>query len=139
MATDGEYRRMFWHYDFYDGLDDVEIYEMDHGIQFQACRPSRREFVSRQDRLQQSPDAEHFKFVKQHTKVMPKMCIPSPTVLHFRWSRTPSSTRDLSNNDAIFSDLSAAYRKAVKAFYDAAAATCNSTTPPGPICAPTSR
>src|SRR6201987_1482227 len=33
-VTDGEYRRMFWHYDFYDGLDNVEVYEMDHGIQF---------------------------------------------------------------------------------------------------------
>ena len=37
-TTDGEYRRMFWHYDFYDGLDNVEIYEHDHGIQFQGVQ-----------------------------------------------------------------------------------------------------
>ena len=37
-ATDGEYRRMFWHFDFYDGLDGVEIYELDHGIQFQGVQ-----------------------------------------------------------------------------------------------------
>ena len=37
-ATDGEFRRMFWHYDFYDGLDNVEIYELDHGIQFQGVQ-----------------------------------------------------------------------------------------------------
>ena len=36
LATDGEYRRSWWHFDFYDGLDNVEIYELDHGIQFQG-------------------------------------------------------------------------------------------------------
>src|SRR5438034_4128901 len=41
-ATDGEYRRMFWHYDFYDGLDNVEIYEMDHGIQFQGVQTKQK-------------------------------------------------------------------------------------------------
>ena len=27
---------------------------------------------------------EHFKFLKAHTRVVPKMTIPSPTVMHFR-------------------------------------------------------
>jgi methionine synthase II (cobalamin-independent) len=40
-ATDGEYRRMFWHFDFYGGLDGVEIYELDHGIQFQGVQTSQ--------------------------------------------------------------------------------------------------
>jgi 5-methyltetrahydropteroyltriglutamate--homocysteine methyltransferase len=62
---------------------------------------------------------DHFKFVKQHTNVMPKMCIPSPTVLHFRLEPNAVDKKAYPNNDAIFSDLSAAYRKAVKAFYDA--------------------
>jgi 5-methyltetrahydropteroyltriglutamate--homocysteine methyltransferase len=120
-ATDGEYRRMFWHYDFYDGLDNVEIYEMDHGIQFQGVqtKPKGIRIKGKID-FSNHPMLEHFKFVKQHTKVMPKMCIPSPTVLHFRLE--PNAIVDKKtypNNDAIFSDLSAAYRKAVKAFYDA--------------------
>jgi 5-methyltetrahydropteroyltriglutamate--homocysteine methyltransferase len=62
---------------------------------------------------------EHFKFLKANTKVMPKMCIPSPTVLHFRLEPGAVDKKTYANNDAIFSDLSAAYRKAVKAFYDA--------------------
>ncbi len=50
---------------------------------------------------------------------MPKMCIPSPTVLHFRLEPGAVDKKTYPNHDAIFSDLSAAYRKAVKAFYDA--------------------
>src|SRR4029079_19716505 len=84
-ATDGEYRRMFWHYDFYDGLDNVEIYEMDHGIQFQAVQNSPKGIrVTGKIDFSNHPMLEHFKFLKANTKVMPKMCIPSPTVLHFR-------------------------------------------------------
>ena len=45
-ATDGEYRRMFWHYDFYDGLDNVEIYELPAASSSRACRPSRRASAS---------------------------------------------------------------------------------------------
>ena len=47
------------------------------------------------------------------------MCIPSPTVLHFRLEPGAVDKKAYPNSDAIFSDLSAAYRKAVKAFYDA--------------------
>ena len=31
LATDGEYRRSWWHFDFYGMLDNVDIYELDHG------------------------------------------------------------------------------------------------------------
>ena len=88
-ATDGEYRRMFWHYDFYDGLDNVEIYELPGGIQFQGVqtKPKGVRITGKID-FSNHPMLEHFKFVKQHTKVMPKMCIPSPTVLHFRLEPT---------------------------------------------------
>ena len=83
--TDGEYRRMFWHYDFYDGLDNVEIYELPGGIQFQGVqtKPKGVRVTGKID-FSSHPMLEHFRFVKQHAKVMPKMCIPAPTVLHFR-------------------------------------------------------
>src|ERR1700729_1046070 len=38
LATDGEYRRAFWHFDFFGMLDGVEVYELDHGIQFQGIQ-----------------------------------------------------------------------------------------------------
>ena len=38
LATDGEFRRSCWHFDFFGMLDGVEIYELDHGIQFQGVQ-----------------------------------------------------------------------------------------------------
>jgi len=119
-VTDGEYRRMFWHYDFYDGLDNVEVYEMDHGIQFQGVQTKPKGIrVTGKIDFSKHPMLEHFTFVKNHTKVMPKMCIPAPTVFHFRLEPGAVAKTAYPNNDAILSDLAAAYRKAVKGFYDA--------------------
>jgi 5-methyltetrahydropteroyltriglutamate--homocysteine methyltransferase len=42
VATDGEFRRSWWHFDFYGMLDNVEIYELDHGIQFQGVQTKPR-------------------------------------------------------------------------------------------------
>src|SRR5262245_19630812 len=38
LATDGEFRRSWWHFDFFGMLDNVEIYELDHGIQFRGVQ-----------------------------------------------------------------------------------------------------
>src|ERR1700721_4264216 len=38
VTTDGEFRRSWWHFDFYGMLDGVEIQEIDHGIQFQGVQ-----------------------------------------------------------------------------------------------------
>jgi 5-methyltetrahydropteroyltriglutamate--homocysteine methyltransferase len=62
---------------------------------------------------------EHFKFVKAHTRVMPKMTIPSPSVFHFRLEPNAVNTQIYKDRDAIFDDLAAAYRQAVRGFYDA--------------------
>ena len=62
---------------------------------------------------------EHFKFLKAHTKVTPKMCIPAPTVMHFRLEPGAVSKTAYPNRDAIFDDLAVAYQNAIKAFYDA--------------------
>src|SRR5712691_11393977 len=85
LATDGEFRRAWWHFDFFGMLDGVEIYELDHGIQFQGVQ-TKPLGVRVTDKIGFSdhPMLEHFKFLKAHTKVMPKMTIPSPNVLHFR-------------------------------------------------------
>src|SRR5215831_19470375 len=34
LATDGEFRRSWWHFDFYSHLDGVELYHTDQGIHF---------------------------------------------------------------------------------------------------------
>src|SRR3569833_3983254 len=37
-VTDGEFRRAWWHYDFFGMLDGVEVVPSDHGIQFQGVQ-----------------------------------------------------------------------------------------------------
>ncbi len=44
LATDGEFRRSWWHFDFLCGLDGVMLKQIDSGIQFAGVqtRPSAR-------------------------------------------------------------------------------------------------
>jgi 5-methyltetrahydropteroyltriglutamate--homocysteine methyltransferase len=38
LATDGEFRRARWHFDFFRGLEGVTFYTTDHGIQFHGVQ-----------------------------------------------------------------------------------------------------
>src|SRR5271163_597961 len=120
LATDGEFRRSWWHFDFFGMLDGVQIYELDHGIQFQGVQTKPLGVrVTGKIGFSNHPMLEHFKFLKAHTKVVPKMTIPSPNVLHFRIAPGAIAKAAYPDRDAIFDDLAAAYRKAVRSFYDA--------------------
>jgi 5-methyltetrahydropteroyltriglutamate--homocysteine methyltransferase len=119
-ATDGEFRRSWWHFDFLKGLDGVEGYTTSQGIQFQGVQ-TRAEGVRITGKLGFSghPMLDHFRFLKAHTRIVPKMTIPSPSVLHFRGGRAGISQAVYPDLDAFFADLATAYGKAVRAFGDA--------------------
>src|SRR6202051_2573118 len=119
-ATDGEFRRSWWHFDFYGMLDGVEIVELDHGIQFQGVqtRP-RTPRITGKLGFSSHPMLEHFKFLKAHTGVTPKMCIPSPATLHFRLEPCASATREYADRSPIFDDLANPYRQPIRGFYGA--------------------
>jgi len=120
LATDGEFRRAWWHFDFFGMLDGVEIYELDHGIQFQGVQTKAQSIrVTGKIGFSEHPMLEHFRFLAAHAKVMPKMTIPSPSVLHFRLEPGAVAEAAYPDRDAIFDDLAATYRTAVRAFYDA--------------------
>jgi 5-methyltetrahydropteroyltriglutamate--homocysteine methyltransferase len=120
VATDGEFRRSWWHFDFYGMLDGVEIYELDHGIQFQGVQTKPRSVrIKGKLGFSHHPMLEHFKFLKKHTRVTPKMCIPSPATLHFRLEPNAVEAKVYADRSAIFDDLAKTYRQAVRAFYDA--------------------
>ena len=118
--TDGEFRRSWWHLDFLWGLDGVERYVMDQGIAFAGVQ-TRAEGARVTGKLGFSghPMIAHFKFVTAHTSRMPKITIPAPSALYGRVGRGPISKDVYSELDGFFSDLGAAYRKAVRAFADA--------------------
>ena len=120
LATDGEYRRAWWHFDFFGMLEGVEIYELDHGIQFQGVQTKPLSIrVKGKIGFGHHPMLDHFRFVKARTKVTPKMCIPSPSVMHFRLEPGAVAKSAYADRDAIFDDLATAYQDAVRAFYAA--------------------
>jgi methionine synthase II (cobalamin-independent) len=120
LATDGEFRRSWWHFDFFGMLDGVAIYELDHGIQFQGVQTKPRSIkVTGKIGFSNHPMLEHFKFLKAHTGVTPKMTIPAPTVMHFRLEPGAVAKEAYPDRDAIFDDLAVAYQNAIKAFYAA--------------------
>src|SRR6478672_11187836 len=57
LATDGEFRRSWWHFDFLGMLDGVEIYEAEQGIQFRGVQTKAQGLHRRQDRLLRPSDA----------------------------------------------------------------------------------
>ena len=121
LATDGEFRRSWWHFDFLGLLTGVKLVEAEHGIQFAGVETKAQtlKIDSKVDFPADHPFVEHFKFVKANSKVTPKMTIPSPTVLHFRGGRKAISKDVYPDMAGFFEDTAKAYAKAVKVFYDA--------------------
>ena len=62
---------------------------------------------------------EHFKFLKAHTGQTPKVTIPSPSSLHFRYGRDAVPEAIYPAMEDFYRDLGPSYRKVVRAFADA--------------------
>jgi 5-methyltetrahydropteroyltriglutamate--homocysteine methyltransferase len=122
LATDGEFRRSWWHFDFFKGLKGVTAFTTDKGIQFHGVQ-TKHEAI----RIDAKVDftghhhIEHFKFLKAHCPpgVMPKMTIPAPSTFHFRQGRAMVSKDVYPDLDTFFEDIGKTWRKAIRAFYDA--------------------
>jgi 5-methyltetrahydropteroyltriglutamate--homocysteine methyltransferase len=120
LATDGEFRRSWWHFDFLGMLDGVEVYDTDQGIQFRGVQTKAQSLrIVGKVGFSNHPMLEHFKFLKAHTSVTPKMTIPAPPVLHFRLAKDGVKKSVYPDLDGFFHDLGQAYKQAVKGFYDA--------------------
>jgi len=119
--TDGEYRRASWQTDFLTALDGVEAYAGERKFKFQGPqpRPILLRLKGKLGRVDGHPMIDHFRFVAQHTKATPKMTIPSPSTLHFRYGREAVPRSIYPSMDEFYADLGATYRKVVRAFADA--------------------
>jgi 5-methyltetrahydropteroyltriglutamate--homocysteine methyltransferase len=120
-VTDGEFRRAFWNYDFLGGLDGVEAYLGERKIKFQGVnpKPMMLRVIGKLGTFTGHPMIEHFKYVARHTRVVPKMTIPSPSSLHFRYGRDAVPESIYPDMGDFYRDLGQTYRKAVRAFADA--------------------
>jgi 5-methyltetrahydropteroyltriglutamate--homocysteine methyltransferase len=124
LATDGEFRRSWWHFDFLAKLTGCEMFHPDMGIQFAGVqtRHDAVRVVGKIDFPDNHPMLDHFRFLKKwadQAHVTAKMTIPSPTVLHFRGGRKLISKDVYPDLEGFYEDLGRTYRKAVKSFYDA--------------------
>jgi 5-methyltetrahydropteroyltriglutamate--homocysteine methyltransferase len=117
-ATDGEFRRAMWHFDFLERLDGVESFRSDHGIAFKGGIETQPKGLRVVDKVGFSghPMLDHFRFLRDHTRAVPKMTIPSPSVLHFRGGRRAVDPNVYPDMEEFYADLGEAYRGAVQAF-----------------------
>ena len=125
-VTDGEFRRAFWHLDFLENLDGVELVEVEHfSVQFKDkdVKPKTLRIVGKVDFSEKHPFVKHFKFLKEHAGDTPvKLTIPSPSMLHLitqvREKNYVPIERYKDNEALFYDDVVKAYRKALQCFYD---------------------
>src|SRR5580698_1115991 len=122
-VTDGEYRRISWNYDFLENLHNVESYAGERKIKFAATGPQPRPIllrvIGKLGGYKPHSMIEHFKFLKVYTRQTPKLTIPSPSSLHFRYGRDAVPEPIYPSMADFYRDLGESYRKVVHAFADA--------------------
>jgi 5-methyltetrahydropteroyltriglutamate--homocysteine methyltransferase len=114
--TDGEFRRLYFHVDFLQQLGGVSVTYGDFFATFHRAdgtevgfRPPTMHVDApvRHVRSIQGPD---FDFLAGQVTRLPKVCIPAPSMLHFRGGREAISHEVYPDLEAFFDDLTAAYR-----------------------------
>ena len=121
-VTDGEARRSFWHYDFMGLLTGLDLEEREEGVQFSGVklRPIFPTITTELDFPEDHPMLDHFKYVKAHTNVVPKISIPGPSACHFRVALDDIAVKAYRDDVEVFTAaIAATYKKAVEAFYQA--------------------
>jgi len=120
-VTDGEFRRAFWNYDFLGALPGAEAYLGERKIKFQGAnpKPMMMRVIGKLGAFSGHPMLEHFRFVKEHARLLPKMTIPSPSSMHFRYGREGIPESIYPDMADFYRDLGRTYRQAVRAFADA--------------------
>jgi len=120
LATDGEYRRSWWHFEFLraaPGRGDSTSSTTASSSRAWQTKAAAASAVMGKLGFGNHPMLEHFKFLKANTKVTPKMCIPAPTVMHFRLEPGAVDNQVLSGPRLRSSTISPRpYRQAVKGF-----------------------
>jgi 5-methyltetrahydropteroyltriglutamate--homocysteine methyltransferase len=120
-ATDGEFRRASWHMDFIYSLDGITKAPGDLKVQFHneqgdieftpaAMRVDGRLGVS------ETIFGEAFSYLQSVAgdAQVPKLTIPSPSMVHYRGGRAAIDEAVYPDLDAFWSDLTAAYREEVR-------------------------
>jgi 5-methyltetrahydropteroyltriglutamate--homocysteine methyltransferase len=119
-VTDGEFRRGSWHMDFLYQIGGVEKTDRTLPIRF-TNEAGTVEFtpaahrVSRKLSLDKTIFGEDFAFLKSvaPTGTVPKLTIPSPSMLHYRGGRAAIDQAAYPEMDAFWHDLAEVYRQEI--------------------------
>lgn len=115
--TDGEFRRTFFHVDFLEHLDGVTVdyegqftakFRKDDGSEVGFKPPTMR--VDAKIGHRKPIQGADFDFLKAAVTKTPKVCIPAPSMLHFRGGRKGISEDAYPDLEGFYGDLAAAYR-----------------------------
>ena len=117
-VTDGEFRRTYFHVDFLEQLGGVEVRQGTMGKFHVAAgevnmAPPMMHVVGMVRHAKPIQVAD-FNFLKSVTKRMPKVTIPSPTMLHFRGGRQAISQEAYPDLEGFYADVAACYREELK-------------------------
>ena len=121
--TDGEFRRDWWHIDFLQGFDGVELKQEGDAYfdtRFKGADPKPPTmFVTGRLRRSKPSMLSHFEFLKGAVrKGTAKFTMPSPAMLHARGDRA-SLKRTYPNLDNFWADLTQCYREEIRDLYRA--------------------
>ena len=114
--TDGEFRRTFFHVDFLERFEGVETHYGEFVAKFRKDDGSEVGFkpptmhVGSKVKWVGSIQGADFDFLKKATTRMAKVCIPAPSMLHFRGGREAISASVYPRLEDFYDDLTAAYR-----------------------------
>jgi 5-methyltetrahydropteroyltriglutamate--homocysteine methyltransferase len=119
-ATDGEFRRASWHMDFIYQLDGIEkeaghisvkFFNPDGEIEFTPAALH----VSARLGISETIFGDAFRFLRDTvTSAVPKLTIPSPSMVHYRGGRAAIDESVYPDLDSFWTDLTAAYREEVR-------------------------
>ena len=121
--TDGEFRRTYFHIDFLEQLEGVEvrggIAVKFHGAAGDVDFAPPVMHVTRKLRHIKPIQLDDFKFLHSVTRRVPKVTIPSPTMLHFRGGRDAISRDAYPDLEQFYADVAACYRAEIQALAEA--------------------
>ncbi len=120
--TDGEFRRAWFHLDFLEQLDGVavtgNIAASSDADKTVHMTPPKLSVVGP---LRHSNDiqVDDYRYLASVVSETPKVCIPSPTMVHFRGGRAAIDIESYPDLEQFFTDLAGAYRAELDALYAA--------------------
>jgi 5-methyltetrahydropteroyltriglutamate--homocysteine methyltransferase len=124
--TDGEFRRAYFHLDFLQHLDGVEVQGSIISTNHKDGWTPPTLIVTGKLGHPKSIQVDDFKFLESQIskagatgRVTTKVCIPSPTMVHFRGSRDTIDSKAYPTLEPFFEDLARVYQEELDDLYQA--------------------